>query len=86
MEEGKGLCMFQHVKRVRGQTQAEVVYAHVWKIQEKGSRIVCLKLKDCTNVWEMEGNLSKLFVLGQCYGAGVHYLNSSKHRKLIGLR
>lgn len=27
-----------------------------------------------------------LSVLGQCYGAEVHYLNSSKHRKLIELR
>lgn len=53
---------------------------------ERQQSRVCLKLKECTNVWEMEGSLSKLLVLGHCCGAGVHYLNSSKHRKLIELR
>lgn len=44
----------QKVLQVWGQTRTEVVHVHVWKIQERGSRTVCLKLKECTNVWEME--------------------------------
>lgn len=57
------------------------------RFRRRGSSTVCLKLKECTNVWEMEGSLSKLSqFFGKCYGAEVHYLNSSKHRKLIELR
>lgn len=61
----------QKVLQVCGQTLAEVVYGSVWKIQERGSRMTCFKLKECKNVWEMERSLSKLSqVLDTAMGQG----------------
>lgn len=65
-------------------TSAKAVYAQVG---DSDSRTACLKRKECTNACGNGGKFVKsLAVLGQCYGAEVHYLNSSKHRKLIGQR
>lgn len=74
-------------QKVWGQRRAKVVCAHVGEIPRRSNRIACLKFK---RMHVCVGNGRKfvktLSALGQCYGAEVHYLNSSKHRKLIELR
>lgn len=88
--EGECLCMFQHVKRScksEGKHRLGLYMPHVWEIQERGSEDCVSQVK---RMHQCVGNGRKfvktLLVLGQCYGADVHYLNSSKHRKLIELR
>lgn len=83
--------MFQHVKRSSKSAGKHLLrfgrFMERKKKRKKGSRIAWPQVRRMHKCVGNEGKfVQPLSVFGHCYGAGVHFLNSSKHRKLIEVR